>query len=266
MTTNISLIVVTKDNTKELTITLDSILTQTYNKNIELIIINGGRDISYKELIILKKKFKVYQLKDKKVGIFSAMNQGAKKANGKHLLFLNSGDRFINDNILKTLFKTNLKNNSNYLFICKVIGKYYQWHIPNSNNKKEKIPRNINVHQSILFKKSFYKNVKYNENYAIAADYEVKYEMIKKSKNIFIPFVITEHRLGGVSSNYKLRNYLTTAYELFKMDSNKFLIGNLFFNQIFLFIKFMLTKTNNKKILEKFLMNKYKGLVYEIKI
>ena len=266
MTTNISLIVVTKNNTKELTITLDSVLTQTYNKNIELIIINGGRDIIYKKLIILKKKFKVYQLKDRKDGIFSAMNEGAKKANGKHLLFLNSGDRLINDNILKALFKTNLKNNFNYLFICKVIGKYYQWYIPNNNNKIHKIQRNINVHQSILFKKSFYKNVKYNENYAIAADYDVKFKMIQKSKNIFIPLVITEHKLGGVSSNYKLRNYLTVAYELFKIDSNNFVIGNLILNQIFLFIKFFLSQTNNKKILEKFLMDKYKGLVYEIKV
>jgi glycosyltransferase involved in cell wall biosynthesis len=264
--TNISLIVVTKNNAKELALTLNSIATQTYSKNIELIIVNGGRAISYKKLIIVKKKFKVHQLRDKKDGIFSAMNEGAKKANGKHLLFLNSGDRLINDNILKVLFKTNLKNNYNYLFICRVIGKYYHWHIPNNTTKSFGKQRNVNVHQSILFKKSFYKNVKYNENYNISADYDVKFKMIQKSKNMFIPYVITEHKLGGVSSSYNPRNYLMMVYELFKIDSNNFVIGNLILNQIFLFIKFILTQTNNKKILEKFLMNKYKGLIYEIKI
>ena len=109
----LSIITVTKNNFKELNLTLQSISNQTLKKNVELIIVNGGKNINKK---ILPKNLKVIIKKDNSSGIYNAMNIGSKSARGDHVLFLNSGDVFNSNNVLKNIQKYSLSKKKSYFY------------------------------------------------------------------------------------------------------------------------------------------------------
>ena len=262
---DISLVVITKNNPKELKFTLDSLIQQTCVKNCQLIIVNGGKKIFYKGLIELKKIYNLKLTNDIGKGIYKAMNLGAKIAEGNHLIFLNAGDRLKKINVLKNIRSFNLDKKKGYYFICEVIGKNFKWKVP-TNIKKITSLSKVPVHQSILFHKAFYKKKKYNENYMIASDYDCKINYLQNYRVEFIPYLITQHKLGGISSNYTLANYKKISYELFLIDLKYKRINNLFLNQINLFFKFILYQLNNEKLLELIIVNKYKYKGYEIKL
>ena len=262
---SISIILITKNNNKELKLTINSLEQQEISKNCEILIINGGEKISFKKLSILKKKYKLKIIKDKGEGIYPAMNIATQFAKGNHLLFLNAGDKISGSNVLSNLLSLNFKKNFNYFFLCRVVGKYRKWIIPSHNTLIDTGKRRVPVHQGILFCKKFYKKNTYDEKMHIASDYAVKYIMLKERNFKFIPYLISEHYLGGISSNYKAKNYITTAVEIFKIDLKYKRILVLFTNQFLLFLKFIIHNALSGLLLEK-ILSKYHSLKsYEFK-
>ena len=258
----LSIVTITKNNPRELTMTLNSIFGQSFKKNMELIIVNGGKKITQN---FKSKDFKIKIISDKTSGIYGAMNLGSKIANGNHILYLNAGDKLNNEKVLENLNKYSLSKKCSYFFICKVIGKIKNWYIP--NNEKKIIPGDsVPVHQSILFNKKFYKNVYYNTNYKIAADYEYKILLLRKYKVSFIPYLVADHKLGGISSNYNLKNYLVISKELYLIDSSYQSLSILLRNQINLFVKFIFFQTKLDKFTESILCKIYSNRAYEIKL
>ena len=116
----ISIITLAKNNKIELLKTLKSIKNQNRNFFIELIIIDGSKKNEFlKNKNLINKKFSKKNEKDIFInhisseemhpkGIYPCMNYGKKIANGKFLIFLNSGDIFFNNISLETLFKHSL--------------------------------------------------------------------------------------------------------------------------------------------------------------
>lgn len=262
---DISLVVITKNNPKELKFTLDSLIHQSYVKNCQLIIVNGGKKILYKSLTKLKKIYSLKIINDIGQGIYKAMNLGAKIAEGNHLIFLNSGDKLKKFNVLKNIQSFNLNKKKGYYFICEVVGKSFKWKVP-KNSKKITNLSNVPVHQSILFHKAFYKKKKYSEKYMIASDYDCKINFLTNCNVEFIPYLISVHKLGGISSKYTLVNYKKISYELFLIDFKYKRIKSLILNQINLFFKFLLYQLNNEKLLELILLYKYRHKEHEIKL
>ena len=258
----LSIITVTKNNFKDLNLTLQSISNQTLKKNIELIIVNGGKNINKK---ILPKNLKVIIKKDNSSGIYNAMNIGSKSARGDHVLFLNSGDVFNSNNVLKNIQKYSLSKNKSYFFISKVIGKEKSWNIPN-NIKKIFPGDSVPVHQSILFNKNFYKNNFYNTKFDIAADYEYKLILLRKYKVSFIPYIVTNHYLGGVSSTYSFKNYIKISKELYRIDFYYQSFTVLLRNQFNLLVKLLLFQFKLNFFSEIILSKIYKNRPYEVKI
>ena len=100
----ISIIIVSLNTKVDFLKTLKSIKKQTY-KNYEIVIVDGvSNDGTIKEIKKLKKKNIKYII-EKDKGIYDAMNKGIKISKGKWLIFMNSGDNFINKNILKKISK-----------------------------------------------------------------------------------------------------------------------------------------------------------------
>ena len=75
-----------------------------------------GNEISSRKLSTLK-KFKFNMIKDNGKGIYSAMNLASNFASGKHMLYLNAGDKLINKIFLKNLLNLNLHEKYNYFFM-----------------------------------------------------------------------------------------------------------------------------------------------------
>ena len=114
---NVSIITLAKNDTEKFYRTLKSINSQKILLSIEWIIIDGS-DLQIQEkhtkLISkyfsskLKNYFYVKHINSNKKdlhGIYSCMNYGKKIAEGKHIIFLNSGDKFFNNYSLNSLVK-----------------------------------------------------------------------------------------------------------------------------------------------------------------
>lgn len=258
----ISIVVITKNNQDELNFTLNSLKEQTFKENIELILVNGGDKIkyNYKDLDI-----DVKEINDDGNSIYNAMNIGAKIASGSHILFLNSGDRLISKNSIKNLNDLNLKEDCGYFLICKVKGAKLCWRIP-SNLKNIKNLSGVPVHQAILFHKSYYKSNFYDTSFKIAADYKYKINFFKNENVKFIPFMFSEHILGGISSTYNIKNYILIAKELYVIDKNYQNLEILILNQVNLLIKFFLFQFKLIHLMEILLRYKYIKTYYEIKV
>lgn len=84
---------------------LDSIVNQTY-KDYEVIVVNDGSNDNSLQII---KEYPFTIINQKNQGLSSARNNGAKKARGEYLIFLDSDD-YWNKDLLKEINKS-LKNN-----------------------------------------------------------------------------------------------------------------------------------------------------------
>jgi glycosyltransferase involved in cell wall biosynthesis len=113
-----SIITVCLNSEKTILYTLNSILNQTY-KNIEHIIIDGGS--TDRTLEIIKK----YPFKNKKffstnsTGIYSAINEGIKRATGQYISVLHSDDIYQNNYILEEVSKI-IKKKKNMKYFWEV--------------------------------------------------------------------------------------------------------------------------------------------------
>ena len=99
----ISIITINFNNINGLKKTLRSVETQMGDIHYEHIIIDGGSTDGSAELIneYKEKNYQCsYAISEKDNGIYNAMNKGIDHAQGKYLLFLNSGDYLYNNSIL----------------------------------------------------------------------------------------------------------------------------------------------------------------------
>jgi glycosyltransferase involved in cell wall biosynthesis len=98
----LSIITVNLNNSKGLSKTIESVISQL-NSTIEFLVIDGG---SVDESLMMIKEVAdklSYWVSEKDSGIYAAMNKGIEKAKGNHLLFLNSGDILVADQPLVNL-------------------------------------------------------------------------------------------------------------------------------------------------------------------
>ena len=94
----ISIITINYNNAEGLRQTLESIKVQSY-KNYELLLIDGNSTDNSIEVI---KEYGYKYVSEPDNGPFDAMNKGIKKATGDYCIFMNSGDSFHNETVLKS--------------------------------------------------------------------------------------------------------------------------------------------------------------------
>jgi glycosyltransferase len=225
----ISIITLTYNSEKTIIKTLKSIKKQK-NNNIESIIIDGAsRD---KTLEIIKKyKFRntiLHSKKDK--GMYFALNQALKVANGDVIGILHSDDIFYNNNVIKNVLNKFSKTKADIIYgdiqyINKNNHVIRKWL---SNNKffKNKIFKSKNYndlinfgwmppHTGLFFKSKIMNNrTYYNTKYKISSDYDFIIRMFKNSKFriFYYPIFITKMKIGGIS-NSSIKNIIKKSKE-----------------------------------------------------
>ena len=102
----ISFITISKYNSKELVDTINSLLDQINEENIEYIIVISERLSHEIKNMIFKKResinLKLIECRDK--GLYDAMNLGISSSTGKYLYFLNAGDLLIDKKLDTDIF------------------------------------------------------------------------------------------------------------------------------------------------------------------
>jgi putative colanic acid biosynthesis glycosyltransferase len=130
-------------------------------------------------------------------GIYDAMNKGINRAMGDYIVFMNSGDEFLNKNILQ-IVKDNCECN------CLMYGDATEvGFLKARHNIAQGL---ITHHQAIYYKRTVIGDTRYDENYPIAADYKFTAQILKRAKSVrYIPQSLCIFEVGGISSKYAMK-------------------------------------------------------------
>jgi len=200
----ITIITVVYNGEKYLEETIKSVINQTY-PNVEYIIIDGGSTDGTLD-IIKKYEDKIdYWVSEKDEGIYDAMNKGIDVASdNSYLLFLNAGDTFCDNNILKKVTE-NLKEDTKIIYgSAKIFNENNSFltDLKPLNFTKSNLNRfstRVVCHQSIFVHKSII--CKYNLNYRLKAElnwfYDIEKLILDKKQIVKLDFAISNYLLGG---------------------------------------------------------------------
>lgn len=186
---------------------MTSVLDQTYN-DIEYIVIDGGSTDGSKEYIETHKDSLAYWVSEPDTGIYNAMNKGIDKATGSYLLFLNSGDWFVDKHVIKKFISFNPKEDIVYGDpLVMVNGSLKRKYMSSKMNVAKALTHTI-THQCIFYKHTIFQgNNKYDTDYKIVADWVLTTEAIiyKNASTKYINTPICVYDLEGISSDKKAR-------------------------------------------------------------
>lgn len=185
----LSIITINLNNAEGLFKTIESVKSQT-RKEFEHIVIDG---LSVDSSIEILKNYELYNeeysdsnsllwFSESDNGVYDAMNKGISLATGEYILFLNSGDYFV-DNMVVEDFEA-LSTNSD-IIAGYVIEEGTDRRIiaPINNTFKDFYKKNI-PHQAEFIKKSLFKEIGfYDLKYKILADYDFNLRVLLNNKS-----------------------------------------------------------------------------------
>ena len=239
----VSIITVCLNSSETIENTIKSILSQDYN-DIEYIVIDGGSQDNTLEVLARYQSQISKLISEPDKGIYNAMNKGIKLTTGHIVGFLNADDLYENKTIISQVVASMQQNNYGAVYgdllyvdktdINKVVrywqaGKYMKgafrtgWVIP---------------HPTFFCRKRFFEEFGYfNEDFQIAADFELMLRFIEKHqiKICYIPQVLVRMRKGGKANI--LQGMIRGNMEIIR----SFRLNNLYISQFF-FIHKPITK------------------------
>lgn len=208
----LSIITITYNDANGLNATINSLVNQS-NLHIEHIIVDGNskdntiaviRDYESK-INELGLKISLMWISEPDSGIYNAMNKGVMMSSSEYLLFLNSGDTFATNDVIKNLLSEELKSdivigrinvvNSDNIVVKKnhtivkplTLFTFYLWGIP---------------HQGTLIKRTLQLENLYDETYRINSDFKffLKVLILENRTIQYIDHTIANYDNSGVSS------------------------------------------------------------------
>lgn len=195
-----TIITATYNDIEGLISTWSSIKSQAC-EDYEWIIVDGGSDCNTIEKI--KEMQPTWSISEPDKGVYDAMNKGISLASGQYLIFLNSGDCFVGDDVLGRLKDEIIKNG--YPDI--LYGDSYELdevgikHYKQARSHQSVLYGMFAHHQAMVFNSVIVADLKYDLDFKIAADYKYVIESLAKSSKLIKlsdPIVIFEG--GGLSS------------------------------------------------------------------
>ena len=171
-----SIITVCYNNRDGLEKTIKSVICQTY-KDYEFIVIDGGSKDGTKELLEQYDDQIDYWCSEPDKGIYNAMNKGVTHVHGDYAIFMNSGDFFFNNDVLKNIAR--IDTNADIIAgNVKRIGSEKPLH-PHLNSIFEQLYRNTLNHQGSFIKKELLLKFPYEEeSLRIVSDWKFWIETI----------------------------------------------------------------------------------------
>lgn len=184
--------------------TCKSIVNQSY-QNFEWIVVDGAStDSTLEKLSRYQKRIDTF-ISERDGGVYFAMNKGITQAHGKYLLFMNGGDLFYNEEIVKMITPYLTKERAEVFY-----GDSYRLF----ENEKDcfiktypdKITKsffltNTLAHQSSFIKKELFEKFGgYREDFRIVSDKEKWLKFTDNDVKFFhIPYPLSCFRMNGLS-------------------------------------------------------------------
>lgn len=195
----ISIITVVYNGKEYIEETIQSVISQSYD-NVEYIIIDG-ESTDGTASIIKKYEDKIdYWRSEKDNGIYDAMNKGIDFVSGDWINFMNAGDKFYNNDVLKDVF-----GQANFEKIDIIYGNNQvvypnRTRIAKAGDIYEIWKGSQFSHQSTFISSSFHKKNKYNISNRIGADFELFYKSFTNNRKFkYIDIILSSISSGGLS-------------------------------------------------------------------
>ncbi|MDD3320924.1 MAG: glycosyltransferase family 2 protein [Paludibacter sp.] len=219
MTNKLSIITINRNNAEGLQRTIDSVLSQTFSA-FEYIVIDGAstdnsmpllsdllmldneRMLKFGETVV--KGITVKWLSEPDTGVYQAMNKGIKMATGDYLLFLNSGDFLVHDNVFKTVFlETKLAD-----ILCGGCNVSENGKVVWTSNPPEDVTFGTLysvglAHQSTFIKRYLFEKLgMYREDFKYNSDIDFWYRsiIVNGASTEKVDVIIADYNLDGISS------------------------------------------------------------------
>jgi glycosyltransferase involved in cell wall biosynthesis len=206
-----SIIIVTFNTEKFIENTINSVLGQDL-KDFEVIIKDGLSQDNTLNLITNDSRIKVVSCADD--GIYDAMNQAIKFANGEFIVFINSGDKLYHKSTLSNISHLAIKyKDTNTILYGDIFTRGKVQYMPKKYSSYRSYKKTI-CHQALFYNRSIFgKMTGYNTDYKIAADYEhlLRCKKILKCKIIHTEVIVSFYQGGGFSE--KIENVKQTKLE-----------------------------------------------------
>lgn len=215
----ISIITVVYNASSDLESTILSVINQTY-PNIEYIIIDGGSTDGTIDIIRKYNDHITYCISEPDNGIYDAMNKGIDRATGVWLNFMNAGDNFQNENVLKNIFEdTLLLDNADIIYgsVSCVRGSVSVQEYPKDlYDFRKKIPF---CHQAAFVKRTVIPH--FDTRLKICADYDSFYSLYKAGYNFKEINECVAHYDENGFSRKNVFAYMKENYLIRRKYSNK---------------------------------------------
>lgn len=180
--------------------TIESVINQSC-KDFEYIIIDGGSTDGSVDIIKEYRDHITYWVSEPDKGIYNAMNKGIVMAHGDYINFMNSGDCFYDNNVLKQTLP--------YLTADIVYGRLFYFnhkersvYLKESPNMQHFLDNTLN-HQSSFIARKLFKDSLYDENYKIVSDWKFFMEKLifQNCSFVSIPVKVGLFEEGGISES-----------------------------------------------------------------
>lgn len=205
----LSIITINYNNALGLKKTLDSVAVQTYT-DFEHIIVDGVSTDDSVDIIRaysqspIANRLKITWLSESDTGVYNAMNKGIKLAKGKYLLFLNSGDYLIADDVLDKVFSHDCDAD----ILCARCDVSDNGKVVWTSNPPAKVTFGTLymvglAHQSTFIRRALFEQLGYyDESFRYNADIEFWYRAIidNGATTQRIDVITTDYNLDGISS------------------------------------------------------------------
>ncbi|MDK0943042.1 glycosyltransferase family 2 protein [Clostridium perfringens] len=203
----ISIITVCFNSELNIEETIKSIINQDYG-NIEYVIVDGkSNDNTLKIINKYKVKYSIKLLSESDNGIYDAMNKGIDIVTGDYIIFMNSGDKFVDNSVISNFVKL-LKDDYYQIYYGNIINTLEGEILNKSKFNNVKLDTfnilrgNSICHQCMFTDKNILKENKFNTKYTICADKDFVIKAAKnKIKFKYIDLDIAFYDRSGVSSN-----------------------------------------------------------------
>ena len=220
----ISIITCVLNNTNLIKKSIKSFQTQIY-KNKEHIIMDGGSIDGTLEVIRKFKKKNLILFTSSDKGIYEALNKGINLSSGEIIGILHSDDFYKDNKVLKTIAETFKKTDADLVYGDLVyVNKKSPFEVLRYWKAGEYLEKNLfngwmPPHPTVFIKRSVFNRIgKYKTKYHISSDYDFLVRVLRKKniKTVYIPKILVNMRIGGVSNN-SIKNLFKKSIEDFKI-------------------------------------------------